>query len=127
MHASSFDGNAQDFEANEASPSIPTWRLRQPDDGDDSPETAAREMVAAFQRFTSSSAKKNGPGNGKSPTKGTKPNTRQPKSGFEVTLAAWVKLRRKNGQVIDPYFPDSKTPSELFREQLRAGFERVVS
>jgi hypothetical protein len=127
MHASSFDGDARDFEVDEPSLPVRSWSRSQADDEDDSPPARARELVAAFERFIRSSGKKAAQRSGTAPRKKSGPKARRPKSAFELKLAEWLKVRRQNGQTVDPYFPDSKNPSELFREQLQAGFDRAIS
>ena len=128
MHASSFDGDIRDFDGVDDSSELRKVPGIRPELQEESLEVMAREMVAAFERFTRS-ARSSGQGSTDTPV-GTKKNAKKKSVknlSFSTVLASWLKTRRRNGLFVDPYEPDSRKPSARFKSELKAGFDRVLA
>lgn len=128
MHASSFDGDIRDFDRVDDSSELPKVPGIRRGLEDDSPSVMAREMVAAFERFTRS-ARSSGQGSTDKHV-GAKKTSKKKKATnftFSTVLASWLKTRRRNGLFVDPYDPDARSPGVRFKAALKAGFDRALA
>ena len=128
MHASSFDGDIRDFDRGDDSSELPKVPGTRRGLEDDSPSVMAREMVAAFERFTRS-VRSSGQGSTDKHV-GAKKTSKKKKATnltFSTVLASWLKTRRRNGLFVDPYDPDARSPGVRFKAALKAGFDRALA